>query len=147
MTPSLPARRPSVLLAHRRGGRVATWAVVARLRCAVRFAAGRRFTGCRAVSWFSMRRLADLVDLVVDQQLRDLAGAHFGQHRVDLGDALGAQRVGGVDDVQRSEEHTSELQSLMRISYAVFCVEKKKKRENYKNKIEYGIDRNYGSNI
>src|SRR3546814_2868458 len=28
---------------------------------------------------------------------------------------------------QRSEEHTSELQSLMRISYAVFCLKKKKK--------------------
>src|SRR3546814_3348544 len=30
----------------------------------------------------------------------------------------------------RSEEHTSELQSLMRISYAVFCLKKKKKRIN-----------------
>src|SRR3546814_2558951 len=30
---------------------------------------------------------------------------------------------------QRSEEHTSELQSLMRISYAVFCLKKKRKRE------------------
>src|SRR3546814_6541727 len=30
----------------------------------------------------------------------------------------------------RSEEHTSELQSLMRISYAVFCLKKKKKRKN-----------------
>src|SRR3546814_6178558 len=30
-------------------------------------------------------------------------------------------------DVARSEEHTSELQSLMRISYAVFCLKKKKK--------------------
>src|SRR3546814_8926596 len=30
----------------------------------------------------------------------------------------------------RSEEHTSELQSLMRISYAVFCLKKKKKRQN-----------------
>src|SRR3546814_2810852 len=29
----------------------------------------------------------------------------------------------------RSEEHTSELQSLMRISYAVFCLKKKKKRQ------------------
>src|SRR3546814_3991915 len=29
------------------------------------------------------------------------------------------------DDEQRSEEHTSELQSLMRISYAVFCLKKK----------------------
>src|SRR3546814_7166969 len=31
--------------------------------------------------------------------------------------------------VRRSEEHTSELQSLMRISYAVFCLKKKKKTE------------------
>src|SRR3546814_4795492 len=30
--------------------------------------------------------------------------------------------------VQKSEEHTSELQSLMRISYAVFCLKKKKKK-------------------
>src|SRR3546814_5749543 len=30
----------------------------------------------------------------------------------------------------RSEEHTSELQSLMRISYAVFCLKKKKERNN-----------------
>src|SRR3546814_8991896 len=30
----------------------------------------------------------------------------------------------------RSEEHTSELQSLMRISYAVFCLKKKKKQDN-----------------
>src|SRR3546814_2741451 len=32
----------------------------------------------------------------------------------------------------RSEEHTSELQSLMRISYAVFCLKKKKKRHKDK---------------
>src|SRR3546814_10792263 len=31
----------------------------------------------------------------------------------------------------RSEEHTSELQSLMRISYAVFCLKKKKKNQNH----------------
>src|SRR3546814_1637903 len=31
----------------------------------------------------------------------------------------------GIDRVERSEEHTSELQSLMRISYAVFCLNKK----------------------
>src|SRR3546814_8116455 len=38
-------------------------------------------------------------------------------------------------DLVRSEEHTSELQSLMRISYAVFCLKKKKqtnKKNNYK---------------
>src|SRR3546814_10741863 len=34
----------------------------------------------------------------------------------------------------RSEEHTSELQSLMRISYAVFCLKKKKKQQKIKNK-------------
>src|SRR3546814_10486051 len=34
---------------------------------------------------------------------------------------------------RRSEEHTSELQSLMRISYAVFCLKKKKKLENIEN--------------
>src|SRR3546814_6507020 len=35
----------------------------------------------------------------------------------------------------RSEEHTSELQSLMRISYAVFCLKKKKKNEQTKDTI------------
>src|SRR3546814_2292499 len=34
--------------------------------------------------------------------------------------------MGGAIVVERSEEHTSELQSLMRISYAVFCLKKKK---------------------
>src|SRR3546814_4682488 len=36
----------------------------------------------------------------------------------------------------RSEEHTSELQSLMRISYAVFCLKKKKKKKTNNNKNE-----------
>src|SRR3546814_8471407 len=35
----------------------------------------------------------------------------------------------------RSEEHTSELQSLMRISYAVFCLKKKKQRHSMKYNI------------
>src|SRR3546814_8743562 len=35
----------------------------------------------------------------------------------------------------RSEEHTSELQSLMRISYAVFCLKKKKKIDNKSKKV------------
>src|SRR3546814_2603848 len=33
--------------------------------------------------------------------------------------------------VTRSEEHTSELQSLMRISYAVFCLKKKNKQQHH----------------
>src|SRR3546814_8199637 len=36
----------------------------------------------------------------------------------------------GAHGLRRSEEHTSELQSLMRISYAVFCLKKKKKPHN-----------------
>src|SRR3546814_6110757 len=35
--------------------------------------------------------------------------------------------------VRRSEEHTSELQSLMRISYAVFCLKKKKKAHTHEH--------------
>src|SRR3546814_4657787 len=35
-----------------------------------------------------------------------------------------------IPSPQRSEEHTSELQSLMRISYAVFCLKKKNKKNN-----------------
>src|SRR3546814_5436801 len=38
------------------------------------------------------------------------------------------KRVLAISLIQRSEEHTSELQSLMRISYAVFCLKKKHKR-------------------
>src|SRR3546814_4734750 len=44
---------------------------------------------------------------------------------------LAAQlKAAGLDDlnISRSEEHTSELQSLMRISYAVFCLKKKKNK-------------------
>src|SRR3546814_3586047 len=38
--------------------------------------------------------------------------------------------VSGTDRPPRSEEHTSELQSLMRISYAVFCLNNKNKKQN-----------------
>src|SRR3546814_2069964 len=46
-----------------------------------------------------------------------------------------ASRQGTVYAIgRRSEEHTSELQSLMRISYAVFCLKKKKKKKRIKTK-------------
>src|SRR3546814_10089237 len=38
---------------------------------------------------------------------------------------VGLARTGAGLETERSEEHTSELQSLMRISYAVFCLKKK----------------------
>src|SRR3546814_7032650 len=41
-----------------------------------------------------------------------------------------AFRAGAITGMLRSEEHTSELQSLMRISYAVFCLKKKKTKTN-----------------
>src|SRR3546814_9283726 len=45
-------------------------------------------------------------------------------------------RAGALTDdpVSRSEEHTSELQSLMRISYAVFCLKKKKNTTTQKHR-------------
>src|SRR3546814_10704817 len=54
-------------------------------------------------------------------------GPRFGDWRLINAEAL----VSGNVELQadRSEEHTSELQSLMRISYAVFCLKKKKKKE------------------
>src|SRR3546814_7144869 len=58
-------------------------------------------------------------------QGRSLRGhAHVVAH-VELGEQLDALPSAGHAQA-RSEEHTSELQSLMRISYAVFCLKKKK---------------------
>src|SRR3546814_2134321 len=52
----------------------------------------------------------------------------------DMGDADAGRRCGDAHpDTLRSEEHTSELQSLMRISYAVFCLKKKKLRPKQMN--------------
>src|SRR3546814_5448024 len=85
-----------------------------------------------------------LLDVRVDQgaDVLEEALTELGVVGVDLPSALGAVedqlvlgvRLGeqivdrGVGDTLagRSEEHTSELQSLMRISYAVFCLKKKK---------------------
>src|SRR3546814_14738137 len=55
------------------------------------------------------------------------AQAVAGFARVDLDLLHVAAHQVAHRDLMRSEEHTSELQSLMRISYAVFCLKKKKK--------------------
>src|SRR3546814_10576486 len=65
-------------------------------------------------------------DREIEPDIADLAldlGA--GRHGID-------RRVDQIADrIVRSEEHTSELQSLMRISYAVFCLKKKKNKEQH----------------
>src|SRR3546814_6330310 len=55
------------------------------------------------------------------------------------GSAAGAQRnsLDTVLSTPRSEEHTSELQSLMRLSYAVFCLKKKKTLNTNEHKQRY----------
>src|SRR3546814_3093581 len=49
-----------------------------------------------------------------------MRGGNLGESMANAADAI----------LSRSEEHTSELQSLMRISYAVFCLKKKNQRTN-----------------
>src|SRR3546814_1162755 len=64
-----------------------------------------------------------------------------------------ANRGAGDEEARRSEEHTSELQSLMRISYAVFCLKKKTNTTNNKQTlddiskcIDYNLHRDPTSN-
>src|SRR3546814_2191968 len=60
------------------------------------------------------------------------------QRRFPLQRPIDGEPIGGPEQRrgrgQRSEEHTSELQSLMRISYAVFCLKKKNKRKKLQYK-------------
>src|SRR3546814_1089166 len=68
-----------------------------------------------------------LLDMLLDHPAEragaiELVVAALGQP----GAGLVGQRDGDIAVGERSEEHTSELQSLMRISYAVFCLNKKK---------------------
>src|SRR3546814_1428787 len=51
-----------------------------------------------------------------------LAGGRLWVHSPIAPDTVLFEAIDALGDVARSEEHTSELQSLMRISYAVFCL-------------------------
>src|SRR3546814_6790782 len=73
-----------------------------------------------------------------DVAAHDHARLRVGRRRASIGEQKGVaefDRRGRPFDVFisqleiRSEEHTSELQSLMRISYAVLCLKKKKKKQ------------------
>src|SRR3546814_464003 len=76
--------------------------------------------------------------LRIDTQMIEAIQAHEAVSRAEAlrraRDALGQVGIASPEErLHRSEEHTSELQSLMRISYAVFCLKKKKQR-NVKQK-------------
>src|SRR3546814_7868753 len=72
-------------------------------------------------------QVAEQMRAVGWQQPRGCAVAtpFVGQNQI-----MGRRSIELVDLEPRSEEHTSELQSLMRISYAVFCLKKKKMTQN-----------------
>src|SRR3546814_1037762 len=78
---------------------------------------------CRIVRWQYGRGL----DARRRERQRAQAGRRVRHAHRDEKRQFGALRDGGD---RRSEEHTSELQSLMRISYAVFCLKKKKNKED-----------------
>src|SRR3546814_3159888 len=59
-----------------------------------------------------------------------MQGSHLEQGISTIAEGIAVGAHGPLCAEARSEEHTSELQSLMRNSYAVFCL-KKKKTENY----------------
>src|SRR3546814_2548314 len=79
---------------------------------------------CRGIDFAGCVMTAlQAVDALPRNIKADRAGKSFGKRQRDRqADIAEAD----YDDL-RSEEHTSELQSLMRISYAVFCLKKKKK--------------------
>src|SRR3546814_8475168 len=89
--------------------------------------------GCRAASGQGGRVRpsgGELVDDGASRRRRAGAGDHGGtdvlRRTVPGHPSLAVPRPCTNRGLKRSEEHTSELQSLMRISYAVFCLKKKK---------------------
>src|SRR3546814_5519845 len=75
--------------------------------------------------------------LICSRRLAVAANDQTEGRNIEIDITHGVKRVGAarIEQVLRSEEHTSELQSLMRISYAVFCLKKKKiKKHNITDK-------------
>src|SRR3546814_7576671 len=83
----------------------------------------------REVHWVNARRLCEALKRVGPAKfILDLLqhGMEPWQRRARYLEASAPGELGEQGGYHRSEEHTSELQSLMRISYAVFCLKKKK---------------------
>src|SRR3546814_8115511 len=73
------------------------------------------------------QRCAHVDDAFLQALGREAAEHHRMRHPQPRAGLHGHHGLDGHGHVDGSEEHTSELQSLMRISYAVFCLKKKKK--------------------
>src|SRR3546814_2296339 len=113
------------------------------------FSSRRRHTRCALVTGVqtcALPILEDIINVLIEELVRqkfELPGftqlvraARAARNAVNtaifksITEQLSAEQRQMLDDLilqRRSEEHTSELQSLMRISYAVFCLKKKKK--------------------
>src|SRR3546814_7865641 len=81
----------------------------------------------RILEWRRARRDADRDRILAHERIVEPRRGQSAEHRHRH---LERHRFGVVEP--RSEEHTSELQSLMRISYAVFCLKKKQKYTHHK---------------
>src|SRR3546814_2833326 len=101
-------------------------------------AAANRHPGCVIVGARLRKRAAQPVYRRIGNDFGDWGigwGCGFRVVDSQSGQRLYPRAVYTLDDVpgERSEEHTSELQSLMRISYAVFCLKKKKQKKSTRN--------------
>src|SRR3546814_5576352 len=102
-----------------------------------------------SIHTYSTRRQEHSMNTTQDYKVKDISLAKWGRSEITIAETempglmalrdeygaskpLKGDRVTGClhMTIQRSEEHTSELQSLMRNPYAVFCLKKKKTHEN-----------------
>src|SRR3546814_1417582 len=100
------------------------------LICSISDSPGRRTTMADALMFYTnpMSR-GQIVRWMLEE-----VGAPYEPRLLDYGTTMKAGDYLAINPMgKRSEEHTSELQSLMRISYAVFCLKKKKKKPKPKN--------------
>src|SRR3546814_3884403 len=82
---------------------------------------------CSSDLYRNRARRAEYLDAI--QEMLARTNSHWAPWTVIDGNNQKAARIAALESIAeqlRSEEHTSELQSLMRISYAVFCLKKKK---------------------
>src|SRR3546814_1181427 len=88
--------------------------------------------------WLAEVTAIDRLNSIVQRMLDQVAaGQSNNSNQAD------AENLRQFNEQLRSEEHTSELQSLMRISYAVFCLKKKNNNNNTQKHTNYIITHRY----